>query len=103
MALIVPFTDESSTGLDHLEHLLMSGDREKATQFAIENDMWGHALIISQSNDAEHFKRVISQFIDRELFSSATQEVKPHIPNDKKSLRMLYSIFSGTGADAGKT
>lgn len=87
--------------MDKLEHLLAQGDREGACQFATENDMWAHALIISQSHNPEHFKRVISQFIDRELFSSST-ELIPQIPGDKKALRMLYSVFSGAGADAGK-
>lgn len=99
VALLSTYTDDSSVGLDHLEHLLLKGDREVATQYAIENDMWGHALIISQSSGADHFKRVISQFIDRELFAS-TNELRPQLPSDKKSLRMLYSIFSGAGADA---
>lgn len=84
-----------------MEHLLLKGDREVATQYAIENDMWGHALIISQSNGTNHLKRVISQFIDRELFTS-TAELHPQLPSDKKSLRVLYSVFSGAGADAGK-
>lgn len=80
---------------------MLKGDREVAAQYAMENDMWGHALIISQSNGADHFKRVISQFIDRELFTS-TAALHPRLPSDKKSLRMLYSVFSGAGADAGK-
>lgn len=63
--------------------------------------MWAHALIISQSQSPEHFKRVINQFIDRELFPSAS-ELIVQVPGDKKSLRMLYSVFSGAGADAGK-
>lgn len=93
--------DTSCTVLDQLENYLQKGDREGACQFAIEQDMWAHALIISQSQDPDHFKRIIQQFIDRELFSSTIPSV-PHLPADKKELRMLYSIFSGAGADAGK-
>jgi hypothetical protein len=89
----------SESLLDTLEYYLVRGDREGASQFAIENDMWGHALIISQSHNSDHFKLVISQFIDRQLFSSSN-ELIPQLPGDKKSLRMLYSVFSGAGADA---
>jgi hypothetical protein len=91
---------EPTSSLDRLEVFLAQGDREGACQFAIENDMWAHALIISQSHNTDHFKHVISQFIDRELFSSSTQLI-PQIPGDKKSLRMLYSVFNGAGAEAG--
>lgn len=100
--LVTPaVTNESSHVLDRLESFLAQGDREGACQFAAENDMWPHALVISQSHNPEHFKRVMSQFIDRELFSSST-ELIPQLPGDKKELRMLYSVFSGAGADAGK-
>lgn len=91
---------EETTSLDKLETYLAHGDREGACQFAMENDMWAHALIISQSHYPDHFKRVISQFIKRELVSNSVQLI-PQVPGDKKSLCMLYSVFSGAGADAG--
>lgn len=94
--------EQAHLSLDKLEEFLAHGDREGACQFAAENDMWAHALIISQSQGSEAFKRVMAQFIDRELFSTGDDELKVQAPADKKSLRMLYSVFSGAGADAGK-
>ncbi|KAI9269365.1 Sec23-binding domain of Sec16-domain-containing protein [Sporodiniella umbellata] len=84
--------DESTT-LDHLEKLLLDGDREGAVQFATEHDMWDHALIISQSVQEELYKHTMGQFIDRALSSSGQLEAP--ITADKKSLRILYSLFSG--------
>ncbi|KAG2231107.1 hypothetical protein INT48_008497 [Thamnidium elegans] len=92
--------EQTHLSLDKLEEFLIQGDRDGACQFAAENDMWAHALIISQSQDSEAFKRVMAQFIDRELFSTGDDELKVQVPGDKKSLRMLYSVFSGAGADA---
>jgi hypothetical protein len=86
--------------LDKLESFLFQGDREGACQFAAENDMWAHALVITSSLETDLFKCMITQFIHRELFSSNTQLI-PQIPADKKALRMLYSVFNGAGADAG--
>ncbi|CEG83412.1 hypothetical protein RMATCC62417_17336 [Rhizopus microsporus] len=40
---------DGATLLDKLEVFLLEGDREGACQFAMENDMWAHALMISQS------------------------------------------------------
>ncbi|KAI7889323.1 Sec23-binding domain of Sec16-domain-containing protein [Mucor mucedo] len=91
--------DDASLPLDQLEHYLLQGDREGACQFATEHDLWAHALLISQSQGPDHFKQLISKFIDRELFAS-TESTLTHLPADKKELRMLYSIFSGAGADA---
>ena len=90
--------------LDQLEALLIKGDREGACQFANEHDMWAHSLIIATSVKDENndlFKKTVTQFIQRELFSSTT-ELVPQVPGDKKALRMLYSVFNGAGADAGK-
>ncbi|KAI9262452.1 Sec23-binding domain of Sec16-domain-containing protein [Helicostylum pulchrum] len=92
--------EETHLLLDKLEEFLVQGDRDGACEFAAENDMWAHALIISQSQGSEAFKRVMAQFIDRELFSTGDKELKVQVPGDKKSLRMLYSVFSGAGADA---
>lgn len=93
--------EQTNLSLDKLEEYLIQGDKDGACQFAVENDMWAHALIISQNQSSESFKRVMSQFIDRELFSTG-DELKVQVPGNKKALRMLYSVFSGAGADAGK-
>lgn len=90
--------------LEQLEAFLTKGDREGACQFASDHDMWAHALIVASSVKDEHndlFKKTVNRFIQRELFSPDA-ELIPQVPGDKKSLRMLYSVFNGAGADAGK-
>jgi hypothetical protein len=100
IALISTAKEDPVTDLDKLEASLAQGDREGACQFAAENDMWAHALIIASSLETDLFKRMVTQFIHRELSSSDTQLI-PQVPGDKKALRMLYSVFNGAGADAG--
>lgn len=92
----------SSDGqLDQLEAFLSKGDRDGACQFANDHDMWAHSLVIASSVNDGLFKKTVTQFIQRELYS-ADAELAPQVPGDKKALRMLYSVFNGAGADAGK-
>ena len=97
--LLATATDDHAEGVDKLQALLLGGDRESATQYAMENDMWAHALIIAQSHHGDHFKHVIQGFMNRQLFVNT--DLIPQVATDQKSLRMLYSVFSGAGADAG--
>lgn len=90
----------STTRLDELEDMLLDGDREKACEFASTHDMWGHSFIIATGN-SELFKRTMSKFIQRELFSSSG-DLLPQVTGNNKALRLLYSTFNGAGKDAGK-
>lgn len=105
IALVSSSAQDSSASseglLDQLEAYLNKGDREGACQFANDHDMWAHSLVIASSVDGDLFKKTVTQFIQRELFSAET-ELAPQVPGDKKALRMLYSVFNGAGADAGK-
>ncbi|KAF1806702.1 Sec23-binding domain of Sec16-domain-containing protein [Mucor lusitanicus] len=103
IALVSSSAQDSSASseglLDQLEAYLNKGDREGACQFANDHDMWAHSLVIASSVDGDLFKKTVTQFIQRELFSAET-ELAPQVPGDKKALRMLYSVFNGAGADA---
>ncbi|KAK4520917.1 uncharacterized protein ATC70_006800 [Mucor velutinosus] len=105
IALVSSWSQDSSQSassdghLDQLEALLSKGDREAACQFANDHDMWAHSLVIASSVNDALFKKTVTQFIQRELFAAET-ELVPQVPGDRKSLRMLYSVFNGAGADA---
>lgn len=100
IALISTIKADATNNLDKLELFLLQSDRQGACQFAADNDMWAHAFVIASSLETDLFKRMVTQFIHRELFSSNIQLI-PQVPGNKKALRTLYSIFNGAGADAG--
>ncbi|RCI06391.1 vesicle coat component [Rhizopus stolonifer] len=82
-----------STVLDQLEDFLLKGDREGACHFAMDHDLWDHALIISQSTQGDLYKRVVDRFMEHTLSSAG--QLTAQATDDKKSLRILYSLFSG--------
>ncbi|KAI8985841.1 Sec23-binding domain of Sec16-domain-containing protein [Pilobolus umbonatus] len=90
---------DNKSKLDILQDYLVKGDREGCCQFAMENDLWSHAFIISHGTHTDLFQRVARGFIDKQL-SSPSEEVVPDIPKNRKMLRMLYAMFSGNESDA---
>ncbi|KAI8379686.1 Sec23-binding domain of Sec16-domain-containing protein [Radiomyces spectabilis] len=95
--------DRSTFILDKLQRLLLNGDRDGAVEYAMQEDLWAHALILSSCINKDLWKTVVTGFIEREL--AVTPEVKQsrvyqHVLGDKQSLRVLYSLFAGSGAAA---
>lgn len=68
-----------------IRRLLMSGDREKAVWYAVDNRLWGHAMLISSAAEGTLWKQVAQEFVRSEVRSSSS---------DRKSLSALYSIMA---------
>jgi Sec23-binding domain of Sec16 len=98
---------QDSYNIDLLETLqghLMRGDREAAVRYAIQEDLWAHALIISSCVNKDLWKEVINGFVERELSSQrpdVTQQPKI-VQGDRQGLRVLYALFAGQGAKASE-
>lgn len=98
-------TDQSDHMLSKIEHLLLNGDRKGAVDFAVQEDLWAHALIISSCVDKELWQQVIKNFVDREM--NCTPEMRQqrnfnNIAGNNQALRVMYSLFSGAGGIASK-
>ncbi|KAI9251704.1 Sec23-binding domain of Sec16-domain-containing protein [Sporodiniella umbellata] len=98
-------TDLSDLLLSKIERFLHNGDRVGAVNYAIQEDLWAHALIISSCVGKELWQQVITGFVGREM--NATPEMRqtrtPHnIAGTNQPLRVLYSLFSGLGSAAMK-
>lgn len=65
---------------------LLSGDREKAVWSAVDNRLWGHAMLISSTMDKHVWKQVVQEFVGREVRAKG---------NNTESLAALYEIFAG--------
>lgn len=95
--------DLSDQILSKIEQFLMNGDRKGAVEYAIQEDLWAHALIISSCVDKELWQKVITNFVDREM--NATPEMRKsrqfhNIAGNNQALRVMYSLFSGAGGVA---
>lgn len=85
-----------ASSLDRLQELLIRGERRQAYQFALDEKLWSHALLISSSLDKEAWKEVAHEFIKTELgLSSDSQD-----GTGKESLRLAYGLFAGDGPSA---
>ncbi|KAI9763162.1 MAG: vesicle coat component [Geoglossum simile] len=72
--------------LETLRKVLLKGDREKAVWQAVDQRLWGHAMLISSTLNRETWKQVVQEFV--------RQEVK-NLGGNTESLAALYEIFAG--------
>ena len=78
--------------LRSMRSLLMQGDRQNAIRKAIDQKMWGHALLIASSVNQIVWRETVEQFIQSELRDTGTK--------DFDSLRFLYGVLAGEGLNA---
>lgn len=96
--------ERSKKVLNKLETLLIKGDRAGAVEYAMQEDLWAHALILSSCVDKELWKKVVTSFVERDLSASAVnmpRQDRFNVRGDKQSLRVLYSLFAGSGVASG--
>lgn len=108
----ITVTTLRSSSLDKIEEFLLQGDRRQAYQYAMSEKLWAHAMIIASSIDKEAWKEVAHDFLRTEL--GTREDISPNPaknnalavasqPHSRESLRVAYSLFSGSGAAAGKS
>ena len=85
----------SEDSVDKLQELLLRGDRPAAVNYAMQENLWPHAMIIASCVNKDTWKNVVSSFIRQELSDDDKS-------NGRESLRVLYSLLSGQGRNAGK-
>ena len=78
--------------LRSMRALLMQGDRQNAIRKAVDQKMWGHALLIASSVSPLVWRETVEQFIRSELRDTRSK--------DFDSLRFLYGTLGGEGPDA---
>ncbi|KAI8083014.1 Sec23-binding domain of Sec16-domain-containing protein, partial [Halteromyces radiatus] len=97
--------DLSEITLDKLQDYLARGDRRGAVAYAMQQDLWSHALIISSCVDRELWQAVVRGFSQRELAVTANskqERIHHHMEGNRQGLRVLYALFSGMGASSSK-
>jgi hypothetical protein len=98
------------SALDKIQEFLLRGERVKACDFAMDEKLWAHAMLIASSIDKDMWKAVVSGFLKSELgrspdagHGSQLHNSEPYqgFINGLESLRVAYSMFSGQGAACG--
>lgn len=72
--------------MESLRNDLVIGDRQKAVWAAVDNRLWGHAMIIASTLDKSVWKQVVQEFVRREIRA---------MTGNTESLAALYEIFAG--------
>lgn len=72
--------------LEAIRNLLLQGEREKAVWNAVDQRLWGHAMLISSTLQRDVWKNVVHEFV--------RQEVRMYGENTE-SIAALYDVFAG--------
>jgi len=72
--------------INDIRGYLMAGDREKAVWHAVDNQLWGHALVLASTADNSLWKQVVQEFVKKQVRNTS---------QDSRSLAALYEVFAG--------
>ncbi|KAF1810238.1 hypothetical protein P152DRAFT_516115 [Eremomyces bilateralis CBS 781.70] len=75
-----------SKALSTLRKFLATGERDKAVWYAVDQRLWGHAMIISSALSRDLWKQVVQEFVRKEV-----QKAGP----GNEALGALYETFAG--------
>ena len=104
----ISVTNLRPSALTKIEDFLLQGKRREAYQYAMDEKLWAHAMVIASSIDKESWQEVVNDFLKAELGAKDSQThgfplASPHASKHSwETLRVAYSLFSGQGATAGK-
>lgn len=88
------------SSLDKIQGFLLRGERHEAYQYALDEKLWAHAMVIASSIDKEAWKEVVNDFLNNELRPKDLASGTDKATNGRECLRVAYSLFSGQGAAA---
>ncbi|USP80886.1 uncharacterized protein yc1106_08160 [Curvularia clavata] len=76
--------------LEILQKMLIQGDREKAVWHAVDQRLWGHAMLLSSTLSKELWKQVVQEFVRKEV---------KNVGRNNQALAVLYEVFAGNHED----
>lgn len=76
----------SSSTVEQIRRHLLSGDREKAVWTAVDQRLWGHALLLASALAPNLYRQVAQEFVKKEV----------NLPgHNNEPLATLYEVLSG--------
>ncbi|KAF1918078.1 Sec23-binding domain of Sec16-domain-containing protein [Ampelomyces quisqualis] len=76
--------------IEDLQNLLAKGEREKAVWHAVDQRLWGHAMLLSSTLSKDIWKQVVQEFVRKEV---------KKIGRSNQALAVLYEVFAGNHED----
>jgi hypothetical protein len=76
--------------LEDLQSMLIKGDREKAVWHAVDQRLWGHAMLLSSTLSKDMWKQVVQEFVRKEV---------KNVGRNNQALAVLYEVFAGNHED----
>lgn len=73
-----------------LQKMLARGDREKAVWHAVDQRLWGHAMLLSSTLSKDIWKQVVQEFVRKEV---------KKVGQNNEALAVLYEVFAGNHVD----
>lgn len=89
------------SSLNKIQGFLLRGERREAYQYALDEKLWAHAMVIASSIDKDAWKEVVNDFLKNELRPKNLASGIDKSTDGRECLRVAYSLFSGQGAAAG--
>ncbi|KIP09567.1 hypothetical protein PHLGIDRAFT_102512, partial [Phlebiopsis gigantea 11061_1 CR5-6] len=94
-----------SSQLSKIQRHLLRGDRRLAYQYAADERLWAHAMVIASSVDKEAWKEVVTEFLRSELSATGAAPLAPGAAGPqitgREPLKVAYSLFAGQGPASG--
>ena len=76
--------------IEDLQKMLTKGDREKAVWHAVDQRLWGHAMLLSSTLSKDIWKQVVQEFVRKEV---------KKVGGNNQALAVLYEVFAGNHED----
>ncbi|CAO2648536.1 Nn.00g078030.m01.CDS01 [Neocucurbitaria sp. VM-36] len=76
--------------IEDLQSMLTKGDREKAVWHAVDQRLWGHAMLLSSTLSKDIWKQVVQEFVRKEV---------KKVGRNNQALAVLYEVFAGNHED----
>ncbi|KIY61739.1 hypothetical protein CYLTODRAFT_405295 [Cylindrobasidium torrendii FP15055 ss-10] len=100
-------TTLTATALDKIQTFLIRGQRKQAYHYALDQQLWAHAMVIASGIDKESWQEVVQEFIKTELGSKedparkalqalSASPISPSV-NGREGLRAVYGLLTGQG------
>lgn len=84
----------TSRDLDTIQTHLLRGEKREAVQYALNNRLYSHALVIASGTDRALLTEVVQDFLAFELGGELAQ--------GREALKVAYSLLSGGGPAASE-
>jgi hypothetical protein len=76
--------------IEELQNMLIKGDREKAVWHAVDQRLWGHAMLLSSTLSKDTWRQVVQEFVRKEV---------KKVGHNNQALAVLYEVFAGNHVD----